>query len=375
MNSEGKINYTEFYNKFLTEMKSELPYFEKIRLELLNNLKKNHTIQLIIITLCVAGSIILAYMGGDFNNNKYNQIIMFLIIIMLTTIAQYFHDNYYYQKFYHQDIKGLLAPYLLMNIDDIHMSNREFPNFGEAKEFGIRTDSSVRNDDVFWGKYKNIRYQISEIHRETQSRMATITTYEGIICTFHFNKKIRSKIKITDKKFLFRPDNLLRYLALIIFLLIYFSICGFFTIKGKDGTHINYYLIIFILASILIIALRPVEFFVKLINKKKISLEDKKFTDYFKVISDDEIESRYILTPAFMERLMNLKRRFKAKTLECTFENDKMMIFMKTNRDLFEIGDLFKPLTDRNSLRNFYFELSEIIKIIDYFKLDEQTKL
>jgi len=294
---------------------------------------------------------------------------------MLTTIAQYFHDNYYYQKFYHQDIKGLLAPYLLMNIDDIHMSNREFPNFGEAKEFGIRTDSSVRNDDVFWGKYKNIRYQISEIHRETQSRMATITTYEGIICTFHFNKKIRSKIKITDKKFLFRPDNLLRYLALIIFLLIYFSICGFFTIKGKDGTHINYYLIIFILASILIIALRPVEFFVKLINKKKISLEDKKFTDYFKVISDDEIESRYILTPAFMERLMNLKRRFKAKTLECTFENDKMMIFMKTNRDLFEIGDLFKPLTDRNSLRNFYFELSEIIKIIDYFKLDEQTKL
>ena len=41
-------------------------------------------------------------------------------------------------------------------------------------------------------------------------------------------------------------------------------------------------------------------------NKRK--LEDIYFNKQFNVYSDDEVETRYLLTTAFMERLSNLKK-------------------------------------------------------------------
>ena len=113
-------------------------------------------------------------------------------------------------------------------------------------------------------------------------------------------------------------------------------------------------------------------------NRKKgvnIKLEDVDFMKQYKVISNDEIEARYLITPSFMERFAKLVTVFKSYKSECSFYNDKLMIAIDTSKDLFEIGSLKKPLTDIETVAPCYRELKSIFDMIDYFKLDQKTGL
>ena len=104
----------------------------------------------------------------------------------------------------------------------------------------------------------------------------------------------------------------------------------------------------------------------------KIILEDPKFNKRFNVYSSDEVEARYLVTPLFMELLDNLKTAFGNKKLKCSFFDDNLMIAISTNKDIFEIGDLFTPCDNPKFILQFYRELSSIYKMIEYFKLNEK---
>ena len=58
-------------------------------------------------------------------------------------------------------------------------------------------------------------------------------------------------------------------------------------------------------------------------NKRK--LEDIYFNKQFNVYSDDEVETRYLLTTTFMERLSNLKKSLKLKNLKCAFIDNQVV--------------------------------------------------
>ena len=51
------------------------------------------------------------------------------------------------------------------------------------------------------------------------------------------------------------------------------------------------------------------------------------------------------------------------------------MIAISTDRDLFEIGSLYKSLEDTESINSFFNEIYSILELIDYFKLNEKTGL
>ena len=57
------------------------------------------------------------------------------------------------------------------------------------------------------------------------------------------------------------------------------------------------------------------------------------------------------------------------------FYGDKIMFAISTNKNLFEVGSLFKSLEKPGAVNQFYNELASIYSMIDYFKLDEKVGL
>ena len=116
------------------------------------------------------------------------------------------------------------------------------------------------------------------------------------------------------------------------------------------------------------------------INKNKevlneIKLEDPEFNKKYKAYSSDEVEGRYLITTAFMERFKNLQTAFGARGAKCSFYGESLMFAISTGKNLFEIGNLFTPLNSPKQLEVFFNELISILALIDYFKLDEKTGL
>ena len=106
-------------------------------------------------------------------------------------------------------------------------------------------------------------------------------------------------------------------------------------------------------------------------------LEDSDFTKKYDVYSKDQVEGRYLVTPAFMERFKNLHTSFGTEKAKCAFFDDKIMFALSTGKNLFELtGGMFFSLKDNaEQAKIFYEEISAIYEIIDYFKLDEKTGL
>jgi len=97
---------------------------------------------------------------------------------------------------------------------------------------------------------------------------------------------------------------------------------------------------------------------------EKISLEDIVFNKKFKVLSNDQIESRYILTPEMMEKLLILNE--KAGKVRLVLVDDKMY-FGFSSIDLFEL----KSVSNNNVeslFDNFYTHVSVILSIVNEIK-------
>ena len=104
-------------------------------------------------------------------------------------------------------------------------------------------------------------------------------------------------------------------------------------------------------------------------------MEDCVFEKRFDVFTDDEVEARYLITPSFMERLSNLKTAFSARKIYCSFYDKELLIGLYTEKDLFSIGSLRKPANDPKQFFTLFEQILSIIKLIDYFKLNQKTGL
>ena len=77
--------------------------------------------------------------------------------------------------------------------------------------------------------------------------------------------------------------------------------------------------------------------------QQNVKLKDPVFEREWEVYATDQIEARYILTPALMERMLEIKRRFGGKSIEFSFFDNQALIAVRTNKDMFETTSLFTP--------------------------------
>ncbi len=83
----------------------------------------------------------------------------------------------------------------------------------------------------------------------------------------------------------------------------------------------------------------------------------------------------YDKTPAFMERLKNMKTAVSASHVSCAFYKNFLIIALSTTKDIFPICSLIKPIDDRKQYIQMYDEILSVIKLIAHFKLNEKTGL
>jgi hypothetical protein len=65
-----------------------------------------------------------------------------------------------------------------------------------------------------------------------------------------------------------------------------------------------------------------------------------------------------------MERLIELEKALHGKKIRCGFENGDLLIAVEGG-NLFEPGDLFKPLVDPERARRIVNEVSGVFRVMD----------
>lgn len=103
------------------------------------------------------------------------------------------------------------------------------------------------------------------------------------------------------------------------------------------------------------------------LSRSHVQLENPQFNRMFSVSADDQVEARYLLTPAMMERLLALREAFG--DLQCAWYDDKLLLALKFPFDAFEPA-LFTPLTDPAQQARIEGNLQRVAAIVDRLDLD-----
>ncbi len=247
--------------------------------------------------------------------------------------------------------------------------------------FNVKTD-----DDVFVGEYNGVKYTIceTELHIDLIRQINILNyifskykdsyfdkcVFKGVVICFKTNKNIKTKTIITTKKdFGTRGKGLMSFFALWV----YFSIILAGLVVGGYLKLLPALIVGGI--SFAIMKFWPAKPIIDTEKLHKINLEDPVFNKKYNVYSADEVEARYLITTAFMERFKNLRTAFGSKYAKCCFLDDTIMFAIATNKDLFEFGSLFYPINNSKHMQMFFNQLTSILQLAEHFKLDENTKL
>ncbi len=104
-----------------------------------------------------------------------------------------------------------------------------------------------------------------------------------------------------------------------------------------------------------------------------ITLEDPEFGKLFDVYGFDQIEARYLITPAFMNRMVQLSKKF-AHGIFASFEKGMVNIFIPSEKDWFELP-ITKSATDIENCRAILLEFLSLFSIADTLKIDQNIKM
>ena len=228
------------------------------------------------------------------------------------------------------EVKDKLLPVILSVFGDFHRLKTEAITFEELKEYKIFPKASFCNtDDIIAGKYKNldIIIQESSIHNGTGVRF--------------INKETGSVIKDTSAAF-------------------YGLIIKVTSNKTFTGTTI----------------VRPDEYYSDAGNLHRVYLEDPAFEKIYNVYSTDQIEARYLLTTAFMERLQKAGNSFTRDPEEknrtyCVFDKGHVFLFLSSGERFFEVFSPFNTIKRKELYERVYEQMVAIFELIEELKLDQ----
>lgn len=108
---------------------------------------------------------------------------------------------------------------------------------------------------------------------------------------------------------------------------------------------------------------------------ERVQLEDPIFEQRFEVFADDQIESRYLLTPAFMERLTAVADDFGTDSMQAAFYDNQLLLMIPLAEDRFEPPAINVSLIEDSGVRRLAGELCDVLSVVDVLKLDERTGL
>lgn len=106
----------------------------------------------------------------------------------------------------------------------------------------------------------------------------------------------------------------------------------------------------------------------------RVRLENPDFEALFEVYSTDQVEARYLLTPRFMERVMDLRKRF-GHEVRLAFGNGGLYLLLEGESSYFTEGE---AVDDRRVLAGLHALGADIMRVgdaIGALKLDAGTRV
>ena len=108
---------------------------------------------------------------------------------------------------------------------------------------------------------------------------------------------------------------------------------------------------------------------------EKVTLEDSRFESIFGVYGTDQVESRYLLTTAFMERMIKLREinsginNILAHICNVNLLKINFVIAIPSKTNLFERSSIFGNVFNIEDLHKFLKQINEIFMLIDALRI------
>lgn len=374
-NSVIYSNVIELSTSFQKEFYNNV--YPKININSLEKIRKKQLLKLVLICLAFIFIFVLNYKHIIFLS-------LFLIVLYLVyhIIATNFYNhnilmlkNTYYKQIVEcmglQWKKGTKEP-----IDNY------MPQINKSKMF-IRA-SHIVEDDIIYGNYNGVNIKISDAKileaGDRTSYHSPFELFKGIVVYFDFNKNIAQTTLIKPKiDFLYLRKLNFHALPLL------FSILGAiifvenlkYTIEtgNLDLGILVAGLGFFLSFGYWFLYETVIEDYKHLKDLQKINVEDSRFSKKYQAYSYGQVEGRYLLSTAFIDRFFYISKIYKNNSIRCAFVDDKFIMIIPTKRNSFEVGNLFKPAMNLKDINLFFQQISAILILIEYFKLNENTKL
>lgn len=365
-------NYKNKYiNLFNEKLSKTLNILELKRKEVLKQALAICSLYFLFAILCLFGYFALRTVNTTFALF----LIIFSAVLVVFGLLIVIEKNSNFIKFLKEESGNKIFTIL----GNLHYSNTQFLESDIIESTIFPAFATLNTEDCIVGKYKETDLKICETSLFLDSDAAFWNrVYRGVVILFKSNKTIKNTTTVISKS-----EINWKFPALILILAVAFILCIILALFLLSIDAIEGILLVIgfgcVFAYIFYEILKKCHFFkrqpIACEKLLKLMLEDTQFNKKFKAYSSDQIEGRYLLTTAFMERLLNIQTTFGTKDIKCSFYDDKLMIAISTNKNLFELGNLFCKVDKSVYIERFLDEIISILIMIDYFKLDENTKL
>ena len=306
--TESKARFEAYYNKVLLPL---LEQKEEFRLRCVGRFKKLAVMALVILPIFIGVALFCQIdVKTDILWNVFLALCAIFIYVLRAPFVEYRHKI-------KNDVMGEFIKffngfsYIQGKRMDEHLMSKSliFPDYDEYTA-----------DDCFFGKYDDVEVSVyeqtlKEIRHGAKGQRYKVTVFEGISVELGMNKPFKGQ-----------------------------------TIVIKDLGIFNC--------------------FKSFKHMERVKLEDVVFEKEFEVFSDNQIEARYLLTTAFMERVLELKKLYAGKTIQISFYNKHILINIDTNEDMFEACSFFKSNINQARFLRVFDEFWTIFSIINILKLN-----
>ena len=238
----------------------------------------------------------------------------------------------YIIKDYTKEFKEKIIRPLITSIDEklSYLPESHIPeqHFTRSKLFKSKPDR-VNGNDYVKGKIDNINIQFSDFHAEkrhkdSKGRTSWSTIFQGLFIVSEFNKNFKGTTVVL-------PDS---------------AQSTFGNLVGNWLQSKNFG------------------------RDELVKMDSVAFEEEFVVYSNDQIEARYILTPALMQKLLNYQKRSK-HPVHVSFTSKNIHIAIEYNKDLFE-PSVFHSLLKYKIAMEYVSTLHLAIGIVQELKLNEK---
>ena len=181
-------------------------------------------------------------------------------------------------------------------------------------------------EDHVWGEIERSRFELAdcklvEVHRDSNGRTSETVVFHGLIGYFTFSKPFQGRTVLhTDHGTIFN------------------ALGGI----GRDG--------------------------------ERVVLEDPRFEKVFEVYSTDQVEARYLLTPAFMERLLQLRDGLGGR-MQAAFLNERLYLSVHLGKDHFKDPSVFRRVDDPERIERLVAPILFIASAVRILKLNQETRV